>query len=762
MDKQNNHNSDKHKLRASEQQLKAVNQQLRASEQQLRAAIQQLEASNQQLKASEKQIRAEREKEQKYLDVAGTMMVVIDPDQKVTLINKTGCEILGYKEKQILGRNWFDSFLPESGREKAKAIFQKLMAGKIKPVEYNEGPVLTKSGKERTVTWHNAVLTNEDGDILDALMSGMDITDRKQAEEKLTEEHNLLRTLIDNMPDYIYVKDTESRFVTGNIAVARGMGATTPDGLIGKTDLDFYPEELAARYYTDEQEIIRSARPLTDWEELSVDPAGNRRWFSSTKVPLRDSHGNITGIVGISRNITERKQAREALRAANQQLQASEQQLKAANQQLGATNQQLRASEQQLKAANQQLQASEQQLKAANQQLQASEQQLRAANQQLDASNQQLRAGEEELRQLTHDLQDRVKELDCLYGLSRLDEQRDISIEQIFQGLVELIRPAWEYPEITAARIIFEGRQFKTANFRETAWSQSADIRVHGQKVGAIEVCYLQERPAIDEGPFLREETELLNALAERSGHITERRQAEGKLLDYQAQLKSLASQLSLTEEYERRRIATELHDRISQFLVISKVKLEALRESAPSADLAKALDEVRDCLDQVIQDTRSLTFDLSSPILYELGLEAAVAEWLVEQIQKKHGIASEFEDDQQPKPLDEDIRVLLFRTIRELLVNVVKHAQARKVKVSIRKIGSEINIDVEDDGVGFDLTEVASIATKTGGFGLFSIRERLERLGGHLEIESGPGRGCKVMVRAPLKREKNIDRAQI
>ena len=748
MDRQNNHSSDRRKLRASEQQLKAANQQLRA-------AVQQLEASNQQLRASEQQLRAEREKEQKYLDVAGTMMVVIDPDQNVTLINKTGCEILGYKEKQILGRSWFDNFLPGGVREEARAIFRQLMAGKIKPVEYNEGPVLTKSGEERTITWHNAVLTDEDGDILDALMSGMDITERKQAEEKLAEEHNLLRTLIDNMPDYIYVKDAESRFVTGNIAVARGMGAETPDEFIGKTDLDFYPEELAARYYADEREIIGSGQPLTDREEFNVDPAGNRRWFSTTKVPLRDSHGNITGIVGISRDITRRRQAEEALRAANQQLQASEQQLKAANQQLGATNQQLRASEQQLKAANQQLNAT-------NQQLQASEQQLRAANQQLDASNQQLRAGEEELRQLTHDLQDRVKELDCLYGLSRLDEQRDISIEQIFQGLVELIRPAWEYPEITAARIIFEGRQFKTANFRETAWSQSADIRVHRQKAGAIEVCYLQERPAIDEGPFLREERGLLNALAERSGHIAERRQAEKKLLDYQAQLKSLASQLSLTEEYERRRIATELHDRISQFLVISKVKLEALRESAPSANLARALDEVRDMLDHVIQDTRSLTFDLSSPILYELGLEAAVAEWLVEQIQKKHGIASEFEDDQQTKPLDEDIRVLLFRTIRELLVNVVKHAQARKVKVSIRKIGSEINIDVEDDGVGFDLTEVASIATKTGGFGLFSIRERLERLGGHLEIESGPGRGCKVTVRAPLKREKNIDRAQI
>jgi len=167
-------------------------------------------------------------------------------------------------------------------------------------------------------------------------------------------------------------------------------------------------------------------------------------------------------------------------------------------------------------------------------------------------------------------------------------------------------------------------------------------------------------------------------------------------------------------------------------------------------------LAEVCDSLDQTIENTRLLTFDLSSPILYELGFEAAVAEWLVEQIQQKYGIATEFEDDGQHKPLDEDIRVLLFRDVRELLINVVKHAHAHKVKVTVRKVGSNIYVSVADDGVGFDIAEVSSIATKTGGFGLFSIRERLERLGGHLEVESKRGHGTKVTITAPLKDEKD------
>ncbi len=233
---------------------------------------------------------------------------------------------------------------------------------------------------------------------------------------------------------------------------------------------------------------------------------------------------------------------------------------------------------------------------------------------------------------------------------------------------------------------------------------------------------------------------------------ITDRRQAEQKLLEDQAQLKSLASQLSLTEERERREIATELHDRIGQSLVISKIKLDELSKSVSSDDLTETLCEICDCLEQVIQDTRTLTFDLSSPILYELGFEAAVAEWLNEQIQEKYGVKTEFEDDQQPKPLDDDIRVLLFRNVRELLINVVKHSNARNVKVSVSKAGERIIVRVEDDGVGFDPAEAASKAAERATFGLFSIQERLEQLEGHLEIDSAPGRGSRITMTAPLK----------
>jgi PAS domain S-box-containing protein len=236
---------------------------------------------------------------------------------------------------------------------------------------------------------------------------------------------------------------------------------------------------------------------------------------------------------------------------------------------------------------------------------------------------------------------------------------------------------------------------------------------------------------------------------------VTERKQAQQKLLNDREQLKLLASALSLTEERERRRLATELHDQIGQSLVISKIKLDQLRKNQSSGELSGALDEVSSCLGQVINETRTLTFDLSYPILYELGFEAAVAEWLTEHIQEEHGIETDFEDDGQSKPLDDDIRTLLFRNVRELLINVVKHARARRVKVTTRRVKDHIRISVEDDGVGFDPVEVAAMAANRAEFGLFSIRERLEQLGGLFEVVSAPGRGTRVTMTAPLKYKK-------
>jgi PAS domain S-box-containing protein len=242
---------------------------------------------------------------------------------------------------------------------------------------------------------------------------------------------------------------------------------------------------------------------------------------------------------------------------------------------------------------------------------------------------------------------------------------------------------------------------------------------------------------------------------------ISRRKQTEKKLRDSQKKLRSLASELSLTEERERRRIATEIHDHIGQTLAISKIKLGVLQKSAVTFGLAKPLKEIYQLLTETIQYTRTLTFELSPPMLYELGFEAAV-EWLTEQVYKHHGISSSFENDQSSKPLNDEVRVFLFQAVRELLVNIAKHSHAQNAKVSVRKQNNSIRITVKDDGIGFDTSKASNYTSVTDGFGLFNIRERLDYLGGRLEIKSKPGQGTQVILLAPLKRDQDMVRDYI
>jgi signal transduction histidine kinase len=232
---------------------------------------------------------------------------------------------------------------------------------------------------------------------------------------------------------------------------------------------------------------------------------------------------------------------------------------------------------------------------------------------------------------------------------------------------------------------------------------------------------------------------------------ITDRRRADERVAEYQNRLRSLASRLVLTEQRERRRIAVFLHDQIGQALAVAKLRLGALREAATPEDKQCVVDEVAEVLDGVIGDIRSATFDLSPPILYELGFEAAV-EWLLEKVGQEHRLRVRFEGDGQPKPMAENVRIVLFLAVREVLTNIIKHAQARSASLSILREEDRLCVSIADDGRGFDMASAVWHGGGHGGFGLFSTRERLEHLGGRLEVTSAPGQGTKVTLVAPLE----------
>jgi len=235
---------------------------------------------------------------------------------------------------------------------------------------------------------------------------------------------------------------------------------------------------------------------------------------------------------------------------------------------------------------------------------------------------------------------------------------------------------------------------------------------------------------------------------------ITYRKQAEAKIQEYDAQLRSLTSKLVLAEEEERRNVAEALHDSIGPLLAFSERELGNLQKFV-TKEVSLSLDEVKHHIHDAVKQTRSLTFDLSPTSLYDLGFEAAVEE-LAEQFGRERKLKFAFKNSDEAKPLTEEASILLYRSVRELLVNIAKHADAKTVKIDLATLNGNIEITIRDNGKGFDASKLNGKSGKSRGFGLFSIRERLTHIGGHFDIESQKGKGTKVTLLAPLNLMKD------
>ena len=212
--------------------------------------------------------------------------------------------------------------------------------------------------------------------------------------------------------------------------------------------------------------------------------------------------------------------------------------------------------------------------------------------------------------------------------------------------------------------------------------------------------------------------------------------------------LKKLNSELALVEERERRRIAEYLHDGIGQILALTHMKLSSITDTPQSPKLQKIISESSDLINDAILKSRLLTYDLAPPILYELGLLPAI-KWKLGQIESEFGIDTAFRNGEVFLDIKNDIRILLYRIISELLTNIIKHANAKSIEIEIRKDKKSIYISVFDNGQGFDYQPDYNL-TEHGGFGLFSINERLDSFRGRLVIESETEKGTKAIVIIP------------
>ncbi len=226
-------------------------------------------------------------------------------------------------------------------------------------------------------------------------------------------------------------------------------------------------------------------------------------------------------------------------------------------------------------------------------------------------------------------------------------------------------------------------------------------------------------------------------------------------------QLRELAFRLTQTEQRERKRLAQVLHENLQQLLVAAKFHLESVRVHTPEGKSRESLEEVNRLLDQSVETSRRLTVELNPPILFELGMGAALP-WLARQFGREHGLKVLTDIRADVAPEEESLAALLFSAVRELLSNVIKYARVNSAHVLVDRIDADhIRVVVSDEGVGFDYEKFQAGENRETGLGLFGIRERIEYLGGHFRIETAPGRGTRVIMIIPLSRDRKAHKEE-
>jgi PAS domain S-box-containing protein len=356
-----------------------------------------------------------------------------------------------------------------------------------------------------------------------------------------------------------------------------------------------------------------------------------------------------------------------------------------------------------------------------------------------------------EIRTALGDLQQTLEKLQARYGLLReiLERTTDAVFAKDTTGVYLMINPggAAMFGRSVESIVGFddtalfgpEGAQQIMAFDREVMQTGAPRTYEANVNIGGVATTLLTTETA------WYEPQGTLRGLIGTSEDITERKRVENIAAAQRDRLRSLASEIVIGEERLRKTLAADLHNGLGQDIALAKMKLAELRRTS-TADLHEPLARIETLVEQADRSLRAVSFQISPPSLHDLGLVAAL-EWLAEDIEARYGIKVRIDDEGATPMVNERIRVMLFRAVRELLHNAATHSGAREVRVRLHTDDDHLRIRVDDGGSGFETSDVG-----TRKHGLFGIREQLEHVGGSMTIDTSPGRGTTVTLLAPFE----------
>ena len=667
-------------------------------------------------KQTEEDLQRSEERFRRALETAPDGMLLVRPDGTIALANEQMEKLFGYGREELIGQGMevlaLEGFRTEQVHRRRDGFGDSCVRPRGAGLElYGR----RKDGSEVPVEIRLSPLETQEGVLVCAAIR--DITNRKEAEEALEKQRAFLKQVIDADPNFIFAKDREGRFILVNQAVADVYGTTVED-LIGKTDADFNPNVQEVEFFRRmDLEVMDTLQERFIPEERVTDAQGRVRWFQTVKRPMIGEDGTADRVLGSATDITQLKRAMETLRQRTEQTIRHQAVLLALAQMDNAD--------------------------------------LLAAQQRITEEDAKTLGVERVSIWLFNEDRSAIACQD-LYRLSRNAHERGLRLQarqypRYFHALEENRAVAANDAQSDPRTSEFTEGYLKPF---EITSMMDVPVWLHGKVVGIV--CHEHSGPIREWQP---EEQEFAASIADvvslalAAGERNRMEQAlcerEAALRESQMELRELAGKLLTAQEVERRRLAREMHDDLTQRLAVLAIGAGRLEGQFESSDreVHGKLRQMKEQLVKLAADVHAISRQLHPSILDDLGLvDAMEAECATFSV--REGIVVTYTPKNVPVSVPKDVALCLYRIAQEGLRNLAKHAQAPEASVSLEGKDDVLILTIEDTGIGFDPAQIRG----KGGLGLASMEERARLIQADFCIDSQPGKGTVIEVRAPLR----------
>ncbi|MBN1857370.1 MAG: PAS domain S-box protein [Dehalococcoidia bacterium] len=737
------------------------------------------------LAQSRDQVLHERDLSQSYLEIAGTILLVLDSSGRVQLVNRRGAEVLGYEREELIGRDWFADFLLPYERAGVRAAYDSLMSGNIELAEYVENRVVTRDGSERLIAWHNSVLRDSQGVITGTLGSGQDITEQRGAEEMLRQSEERFRALFDRAPEAYYLSDLEGRFVDANAAAERLVGYRK-DELLGKTFFEsrLLSEEMAAQAAW---LVALSAKgESTGPDELTLIRQNGEQVVIEIRTELIESGGRPL-VLGIAHDVTERKRAEEQVRLQRDRF------MSLFSNTVDAIA--LLQSDYRIVDVNSAFcelfgYSREEVLNQDIDTLIVPEDRTKES---LDLS--ELSESGRTAREVDTVRRRRDGSLVAVAvtGSPIVSGGRTVGVFAIYRNITErksaatsmkvaserLERAmaasnlAWWQMTLPFGEVVFDERKATMLGYPTAAFSHYEDftkllhpddhdtamqaMREHIEgRVARYEVEY-RIRTASGECRWFRDVGEVTERDSDGKPSvvtgivvdITGLKRAEEHLAESNRELRELAARLDTAREEERAAVAWELHDEVAQALSVIKLDITTCALGLPvetESQIRPSMSRIVGLLDTTIERLRRLYTDLVPVMLEDLGI-AATIEWHAGEFRREKGIDCRLGTVEDIKLPHERVALSLFRSLQEALEWASAQVGVTRVTVNLKSRDGHAALSV----ACHTSDRLTLPAEKEDSWGFVGIRERVRVLGGSLSVQSVSAHDAVLIVTVPL-----------